>query len=63
MSKTMRKTELTFNGMNFLWKEEDNNSFKVYVDGEIEKSHIHLHYFPTTILECWEFLTEFDMDY
>ena len=63
MSNTMRKTELTFNGMNFLWKEDDNNSFKVYVDGEIEKSHIHIDYFPTTLLECSEFLIGFDMNY
>ena len=57
----MRKTELTFNGRNFLWKEENNNSFKVYVDGELRKSHIHIDYFPSTLLEFSEFLTEYEL--
>lgn len=62
MINTMRYTELTFNGRNFLWKEEDNNSFKVYVDGELRKSHIHIDYFPSTLLECSEFLTEYELN-
>ena len=36
MIRDMRKTELTFNGVEYLFIE-NNNSFKIYVDGEIEK--------------------------
>ena len=58
----MRKTELTFNGVEYLFIE-DNNSFKIYIDGEIEKSHIHLDFFPSTLLECCELISDYGMNY
>ncbi|MDB9922050.1 hypothetical protein OAC95_00870 [Polaribacter sp.] len=61
MSNTMKKTKLNFNGTYYLFKEDNNNSFKVYVDGELRKSHIHIDYFPSTLLEFSEFLTEYEL--
>ena len=57
----MRKTELTFNGVEYLFIE-DNNSFKIYIDGKIDKSLIHLDYFPSTLSECCELLSEYGMN-
>jgi hypothetical protein len=62
MINTMRKTELTFNGTDYLFKQDNNNSFKVYVDGELRKSQIHIDCFPSTLLECSEFLTEYELN-
>ena len=62
MNKTMRKTELTFNGTDYLFKEDDNNNtFKIYVNGEIEKTMIHFDYFPTSIYECGELIEEYEL--
>lgn len=63
-SNQPQQTELTFNGINYLFKEDDNNqSFKIYVDGEIEKTMIHISYFPITIEDCNELIINYQLDY
>jgi hypothetical protein len=58
----MITTELKFNGTDYLFKEDDNNNtFKIYVNGEIEKTMIHIDYFPNSINECGELIEEYQI--
>ena len=60
--KKIQKRELKFNGTDYLFKEDyNNNTFKIYVDGEIEKTMIHIYYFPNTIYECIELIEEYQI--
>ena len=58
----MITTELKFNGTDYLFKEDDNNNtFKIYVNGEIEKTMINIDYFPNYINECGELIEEYQI--
>jgi hypothetical protein len=57
----MRVTDLIFNGVEYSFIE-GNNFFKIYMNGEIVKSHIHLDYFPSTLFECSEILSEYGLN-
>ena len=60
--KKIQKRELKFNGTDYLFKEDyNNNTFKIYVDGEIEKTMIDIDYFPNTIYECIELIEEYQI--
>ena len=40
---------------------DNNNTFKIYVNGEIEKTMIHIDYFPNSINECGELIEEYQI--
>jgi hypothetical protein len=58
----METLTLTFNGTSYVFlKDNTNQTFKVFVNGELTKAMIDAEFFPTSIIEVGEFIFEYEL--
>jgi len=58
----METLTLTFNGTSYVFlKDNTNQTFKVFVNGELVKAMIDADFFPTSIIEAGEFILEYEL--